>query len=162
MVTTEVRTRRLVIRTYVTEDYEAWKEGFSSRRKPARKHDLPPVAERDLPRSLFLRKLKRYAVRAEKDDLYVFCLFLRTTGAHIGTIDLRTITRHDLQSYSVTHTTTEFVIDRKKYVLNALLPEEAFYAIAMTNQLLDYLGKSGGGIGRLELRPKWWKANGRK
>ncbi len=47
--------------------------------------------------------------------------------------------KDSLKSYTPSSESTEFKIDDQVYKINALLPEENFYSIAMTNALLAYL-----------------------
>lgn len=51
------------------------------------------------------------------------------------------INKKMLQSYSVAFTETEFKIEKKSYKFKSLLPEGAFYAVAMTLELLKQLNK---------------------
>src|SRR3989344_2432096 len=44
-----------------------------------------------------------------------------------------------LESYELGHSNTKFKIGGKEYEINALLPEETFYSLAMANELLKYL-----------------------
>jgi UDP-N-acetylmuramyl pentapeptide synthase len=47
--------------------------------------------------------------------------------------------KEQLENYKVMLTDTEFKISNERYVVKALLPEESFYSIAMTKELLKYL-----------------------
>jgi len=52
---------------------------------------------------------------------------------------VKQVTQRKLNSYRVFPDHTEFVIDKKRYAFNVLLPQEFFYSIEITNTLLDYL-----------------------
>lgn len=55
-------------------------------------------------------------------------------------VPLKSIKRGNLlNSYKVSSKYTEFKIENKDYIIPWLVPRENFYAIAMTNSLLDYL-----------------------
>lgn len=49
------------------------------------------------------------------------------------------IKEEQLKKWTITSDTTIFDIDQKNYVFPALLPEETFYSLAMTIELLQYL-----------------------
>ena len=53
---------------------------------------------------------------------------------------IEAISENQLASYKVYKDKTEFVIDNKKIEIDALLPKENFYSIAMVNSLCEYLG----------------------
>lgn len=52
------------------------------------------------------------------------------------------ITREDLRGYEVYQNSTEFIIDKRKYSINFIVPKEVFYSIQMANQLVKYLNFS--------------------
>ena len=50
------------------------------------------------------------------------------------------VTRRQLKKYTVSEKGTQFIIDGITYATPFLLPEDSFYAIAMANALVSYLG----------------------
>ncbi len=54
-------------------------------------------------------------------------------------VPVKTVCKKGLKEYTTHKDSTEFVIEDKKYSFNFILPKDAFYAIMMTQQLLQTL-----------------------
>jgi [ribosomal protein S5]-alanine N-acetyltransferase len=87
-----VTLRRLTLR-----DHSAWREGFATRSSPTYKYDQGPPPSDRLTLKAYRQRLQRYRARAKADELYVYGVFDRLNGRHVGTVDLHTISRSDLQ-----------------------------------------------------------------
>jgi RimJ/RimL family protein N-acetyltransferase len=92
-----VSTERLILRPYKKSDYEAWKQGRITRKQASNRFDLGPKSLKESSLRIFNALLKKYQLRAKKDDLYTFGIFLKKSGEHIGQIDIMTICRRDRQ-----------------------------------------------------------------
>lgn len=90
------KTKRLVIRPLESADYQVWIDGYSNRRSRTYKYDGPPVDSKDFPKSRFTKLVKKHWKMAKEDRVYVFGIFLKSTGQHIGSLDLATIQRYNM------------------------------------------------------------------
>ena len=100
-----IRTRRLELRPYRASDYEAWMTAFAARRAPRYPHDGGPHDRRETPRSWFRALCSKHRRRWRRDEVYVFGVFDRRTGDHLGGVDLGivelTAGKHQLRFQSV-------------------------------------------------------------
>src|ERR1700692_3194 len=87
------RSRRLIIRPYKISDYSSWHTAMRSRHSPKNKFDQGPPTEEKLARKAFQARLSRYNTSAKNDAFYVYGIFDRKTGEHIGSVDLYVIQR---------------------------------------------------------------------
>lgn len=89
-MTTE--TQRLHIRPYEKEDYLAWHQGYQGRKPSRYKHDAGHDGEYFSER-WFEKWVDEFHQEARKDRTYLFGIFRKEDGAHIGEIELVTIMR---------------------------------------------------------------------
>lgn len=92
----QVTTKRLVIRPLVDGDYEQLQKSYAERAPKKSKYDNGPVDPKETPRAWFKKLIKIYKKRAADDQIYIFGVFDRKTGQHIGSVDIATIVRHTL------------------------------------------------------------------
>lgn len=90
-------TRRLVLRPLAPTDHAAWSAGHAGRRPPRHKYDSGPPAAKRLTRARFLRLCRHHAKLAREDAVYVWAIFRRRDGQHLGAVDVSTIRRDDNQ-----------------------------------------------------------------
>lgn len=84
---------RLILRPYSLKDYKAWHEAYASRLPKQHAFDAVKPSRSRLTREAFLRMLKRHRSWGSKGHLFVFGIFDRKTGAHLGAIDLYLLNR---------------------------------------------------------------------
>lgn len=95
-LTTE--TKRLIIRRYTEDDYAAWWEGYKDRLPSTYKHDEGNDGDAAFyTRSWYKDWLEEFDELAKKDDTYLFGVFRKEDGAHVGEIELMTILRPDYE-----------------------------------------------------------------
>ncbi len=103
-----LRTRRLILRPYVASDHAAWLAGFTLRLPPRHRHDGAPLEEGEMPPRAFRSLCARHRRLWTLDQVYVFGVFDRKTGAHLGHVDLGVVERRQTQranlGYSIHNT----------------------------------------------------------
>lgn len=87
-----VETSRLIIRPYEKNDYLVWHEGYQGREPATYKHDAGNDGEYFSER-WFHKWVDEFQQEARKDRTYLFGIFRKEDGAHIGEIELVTIMR---------------------------------------------------------------------
>ncbi len=88
------KTKRLTVRPLNMSDYQVWLDGYSKRLPKTYKYDMPPINPKEIPKSRFVKILKKLKLGAQEDRFYMFSIFLNSTGQHIGSLDIATIQRH--------------------------------------------------------------------
>jgi ribosomal-protein-alanine N-acetyltransferase len=105
---TTLRTRRLELRPYRTEDHASWITGMSTRGAPRYRYDGAPLPPRRAPRSWFRALCRRHRRLWMRDEVYVLGVFDRRTGDHLGHVDIGVIERRSTQranlGYSIHNT----------------------------------------------------------
>jgi [ribosomal protein S5]-alanine N-acetyltransferase len=91
-----IQTKRLIIRPLEIEDYQVWIDGYSQRKPKTYKYDGLPTNPKDFPKLSFKKLVSKHRKIAKEDKVYVFGVFLKTTGQHIGSLDLATIQRYNM------------------------------------------------------------------
>ncbi|AOV09198.1 GNAT family N-acetyltransferase [Sporosarcina ureilytica] len=91
-----IETERLVIRPYEIKDYKEWARGYRERLPSTYKYDEGNDGE-FYSEKWFADWVKGFQKDAEKDDTYLFGVFRKEDGAHIGEIELVTILRLDYE-----------------------------------------------------------------
>lgn len=91
-----VETEHLVIRPYDVTDYYAWAKGYENRLPSTYLHDEGNDGE-VYSKRWFEEWLDEFRELAEADDTYLFGVFRKMDGAHIGEIELNTILREDYE-----------------------------------------------------------------
>lgn len=92
----KIQTKRLVIRPLEFKDYQVWIDGYSQRKSKTYKYDGSPTNPKDFPKSRFKKLVNKHRKIASEDKVYVFGIFLKLTGQHIGSLDLATIQRYNM------------------------------------------------------------------
>lgn len=90
-----IETVRLILRPYKSSDYDNWVSGFINRKKKQHKYDAGPHDPAETPRKWFINLIKKYRKLAKEDQVYIFGIFLKSTGQNIGHIDYATIQRRN-------------------------------------------------------------------
>jgi [ribosomal protein S5]-alanine N-acetyltransferase len=93
----KITTARLELRAYTPDDYIAWRTGYEGRRPKRHRFDPGPVEAADISRPAFRRVLKLHRRARELDKLYVLGIFEKSTGRHLGYVDLYVLSRLDFQ-----------------------------------------------------------------
>lgn len=96
MTNLRTETERLIIRPYEIRDYAAWAKGYENRLPSTYKHDAGNDGER-FSKQWFTEWLEEFEELAEEDDTYLFGVFRKADGAHIGEMELNTILREDYE-----------------------------------------------------------------
>lgn len=86
-------TKRLLLRPYRPADYAAWREYLTTRLDPRTRFDHGALAPEDCTRTIFRQHITRHAAMAKDDQSYLYAVFLKKTGAVIGTVDISVIRR---------------------------------------------------------------------
>lgn len=90
-------TERLVLRPLQPADYMVWYAGFSRRLPAQRPYDPGRVDLTGCNQEWFNALCQRHQRLAIDDQVYIWGIFLRTTGIHLGAIDIATIRRAENQ-----------------------------------------------------------------
>jgi [ribosomal protein S5]-alanine N-acetyltransferase len=92
-----VNTERLILRPQQPSDYEAWYVGFSERLPKQHQYDDGLVSLEHCDRQWFIDLCQRHQQEALSDRFFIFGIFSRQTGQHVGNIDFSTIRRGQYQ-----------------------------------------------------------------
>ncbi|MGV2623112.1 UNVERIFIED_CONTAM: GNAT family N-acetyltransferase [Halobacillus marinus] len=90
-------TERLVIRPLEEEDYGNWLDGFESRGASKHVHDPGRLDMRECTREWFSRLVEKHQELARTDTAFVFAVFRKADGAHLGMVDFSTLARDSFQ-----------------------------------------------------------------
>ncbi len=94
----QTETARVIIRSYTLTDYEAWATGYKNRRPSTYKHDEGNDGDAGFyTRKWFKDWLEEFQQLARLDETYLFGVFRKEDGAHLGEIELMTILRPDYE-----------------------------------------------------------------
>lgn len=92
-----INTKRLILRPQQPSDYEIWYAGFSGRLPKQHRYDDGLVSLDHYDRQWFVDLCKRHQQEALNDQFFIFGIFSRYTGQHLGNIDFSTIRRGEYQ-----------------------------------------------------------------
>jgi [ribosomal protein S5]-alanine N-acetyltransferase len=92
-----INTERLIVRPQQPSDYEHWYAGFSGRLPSQRPHDDGLVNLDHCDSQWFTDLCERHQREALTDQVFVFGIFSRQFGHHLGNIDLSTLRRGEYQ-----------------------------------------------------------------
>lgn len=90
-------TERLIIRPLTNDDYEKWLDGFNNREHSKHRHDLGKMGMRECTPEWFSDLVHKHQELAFKDIAYVFAVFNKNDGTHMGMVDFSTLEREDFQ-----------------------------------------------------------------
>ena len=92
-----LETDRLIIRPLTTGDYENWLKGFENRFPSQNRHDQGKIDMSECTLEWFHNLVHKHQELALSDSTYIFGVFKKTDGSHIGMIDFSTLARDDFQ-----------------------------------------------------------------
>lgn len=90
-------TERLVIRPLQKDDYENWLNEFENRLPSQQGHDKGKMDMSECTLDWFHDLVDRHQELARTDAVYVFGVFRKQDGTHLGMIDIATLARDDFQ-----------------------------------------------------------------
>ena len=83
-------TERLILRPQRPSDYEAWHAGFMGRLPSQYQYDEGFIDLNGCDSDWFAGLCQRHQQQALTDQAYIFAIFLRETGQHLGHVDIST------------------------------------------------------------------------
>lgn len=92
-----IHTKRLILRPQQPIDYEHWYAGFAGRSPSQRQYDEGLVSLEHCDRQWFVDLCQRHQQEAITDHCFVFGIFSRSTGEHLGNLDISTLRRGEYQ-----------------------------------------------------------------
>lgn len=90
-------TERLVIRPLKENDFENWLSEFKNRLPSQHKYDQGKIDMSECTEEWFTNLVEKHQELAVDDIAYVFGVFRKEDGKHLGTIDFSTLERNDFQ-----------------------------------------------------------------
>ncbi|WP_027964034.1 GNAT family N-acetyltransferase [Halalkalibacillus halophilus] len=90
-------TERLVIRPLKNTDYENWYKEFSNRYPSKHRHDQGKMDMSECTKDWFEGLVHKHRKLAHADTAYVFGVFRKEDGTHLGMVDFSTLEREDFQ-----------------------------------------------------------------
>jgi RimJ/RimL family protein N-acetyltransferase len=97
-------TTRLVIRPLRDEDYANWLHEFESRAPSLHQHDPGKLDMSECTPEWFEQLVERHQELARTDKVYIFGVFGKEDGTHLGMIDIATLAREPFQWASFGYT----------------------------------------------------------
>lgn len=94
----QITTNRLLIRPYVLNDFQAWRQAYSQMLSPLNEWDIGPKKPEELTLVDFKKVLKSQKEKRLADSFYDLAVFHRTTGEIIGTVALMDVSRAVFQN----------------------------------------------------------------
>ncbi|WP_214484293.1 GNAT family N-acetyltransferase [Bacillus sp. SM2101] len=94
---TASESTRLVIRPLAQEDYENWLNEFNNRLQSQHRHDEGKIDMSMCTREWFNNLVEKHQELALNDQVYIFGIFLKEAGTHVGMIDFSTLARDHFQ-----------------------------------------------------------------
>jgi [ribosomal protein S5]-alanine N-acetyltransferase len=88
-------TNRLEIRPYVYQDYLNWLTQYQLREPSKHRYDEGKVNMSVCTEQWFYELVNNHQSAAKQDTLYVFGVFRKQDGTHLGVIDVSTLMRED-------------------------------------------------------------------
>ncbi len=92
-----VETNRLVIRPLRKTDYDNWLYELNNRLPSQHKHDKGRINMSDCNEYWFAHLVRTHQELAITDQAYIFGIFRKQDGVHLGMIDFSTLARDNLQ-----------------------------------------------------------------
>ncbi|MHD0381738.1 GNAT family N-acetyltransferase [Staphylococcus simulans] len=90
-------TERLEVRPMNTEDYEQWVKGYAGRAMPQSPFDEGCLEISHYSKAWFQRLIAQQQALIQSDDTYVFGVFRKADGVHLGNFNLVTLARQHFQ-----------------------------------------------------------------
>ncbi len=82
------RSQRIELRPYLAGDFDSWLTGNLWRKKKQNEFDTKPQPRKNLTRAFFNKRKRNLEKRAAERSCFIFGIFHRHTGEHLGVIDL--------------------------------------------------------------------------
>ena len=92
-----LETERLVIRPLTKDDYENWLNGFENRYPSQNRYDQGKIDMSECTLEWFYQLVEKHQELALADNTYIFGVFRKSDGTHLGMIDFSTLARDDFQ-----------------------------------------------------------------
>ncbi|MFC4560125.1 GNAT family N-acetyltransferase [Virgibacillus kekensis] len=93
----EKETKRLLIRPLSEGDYDTWLEGFSNRLPSHHRHDQGEVDTSKWDYKGYVDVVRKHQKLALDDTAYIFAIFRKKDGTHLGFVDFSTLMREEFQ-----------------------------------------------------------------
>ncbi|WP_077622840.1 GNAT family N-acetyltransferase [Sediminibacillus massiliensis] len=93
----QAETNRLIIRPLQKSDYMNWLEQFKSRKPSQHNYDKGNIDMSECTEEWFDNLVEQHQSLAEDDTAYVFGVFDKEQGTHLGMIDFSTFERGEFQ-----------------------------------------------------------------
>lgn len=90
-------TERLVIRPLEEKDYDMWMKGFCGRDVSQNPYDEGKLDMSVCTRKWYKQLIEKHQRLLKADDIYVFGIFRKSDGVHIGNLDVVTLSRQHFQ-----------------------------------------------------------------
>jgi len=128
----KVETERLIIRPLRNEDYECWLNGFENRFPSQNRHDLGKIDMSQCTLEWFHSLVEKHQELALSDSTYIFGVFNKADGTHLGMIDFSTLARDHFQWARIGYTV------HNQYWRNGYGKESVNAALNLAFQQLEY------------------------
>lgn len=92
-----VETKKLIIRPLKKEDYENWLDSYENRHLSQNRHDQGKIDMSECTLEWFGELVNKHQELARLDHTYIFGVFHKLKGNHLGMIDFSTLARDDFQ-----------------------------------------------------------------
>ncbi|MGG1575469.1 GNAT family N-acetyltransferase [Fictibacillus sp. NRS-1165] len=90
-------TERLVVRPYLTNDYQNWYKQYLNCDPARNKYDEGKIDMSDYTSVWFDEMVNKNQQLIEKDEAYILGVFRKEDGVHVGVVDLSTLMRNEFQ-----------------------------------------------------------------
>jgi len=101
MASSQIKTKRLLLRSFRKSDYQAWYQASTQSLPKQTKYDRNPLSKNESTKKAYIKRLARYKRWAKNDHVYVYAVFERSTGSLIGVIDIFIVCRDILQQANI-------------------------------------------------------------
>lgn len=95
--TLTLETERLILRPQRPDDYQAWYAAFSERLPKQHNYDEGPISLDGCNANWFSHICQYHQEQALNDYAYIWGIFSKHAGQHLGNVDLSTIQREEKQ-----------------------------------------------------------------
>ncbi|WP_110943573.1 GNAT family N-acetyltransferase [Virgibacillus senegalensis] len=95
--TINTETKRLIIRPLEKPDYHNWLSAFEARFPSRHRYDSGKMDMTECTEHWFAGLVEKHEALASEDDAYIFGVFRKSDGAHLGMIDFSTYERGSFQ-----------------------------------------------------------------
>ena len=103
-------TSRLVLRAYRVTDYSAWAAAHSAMLPKQNRYDIAPLPPELRTRAFFASAVRKHRELVRADRVYMWNVFLKSTGEFIGWVDISPLDRSELSMANLGY----FVLNRHR------------------------------------------------